>query len=143
MAEDLEADRFFARRMFRQWPQFELVAQLENGEEVTAYLLGQGIYENRDVFPLPDVLLLDLKMPRKNGIEVLKWLHAHGFGELIVVILTYSVLDTDMEECMRLGVAAYHTKTASVEIEKELPRNLLGLLEARELSGRPAASVNP
>src|SRR4051812_14313849 len=95
MADDSEDDRFFMRMALCEHPRLGVVAEVENGEEAIAYLSGAGIYGNRDEFPFPDLLLLDLKMPRFSGFEVLGWLQTHLFPDLKVVVLSGSLLDDD------------------------------------------------
>lgn len=64
---------------------------VEDGEEAIAYLSGEGEYSNREKYPLPILMLLDLKLPRKSGHEVLEWLRSQpGLRRLTVVVLTAS-----------------------------------------------------
>jgi CheY-like chemotaxis protein len=82
-----------------------------NGQEVVSYLKGEGKYFNRDEFPLPDLLLLDLKMPRMNGFEVLKWLRGQpGFAALRVLVLTSSDRIRDVNEAYQLGANSFMIK---------------------------------
>src|SRR5437660_8127834 len=68
------------------------VCEVRDGQEAIDYLEGTGQYGNRSMFPLPQLILLDLKMPRVNGLEFLKWLRQWDPGKLIpVVVLTSSV----------------------------------------------------
>jgi len=60
-----------------------------DGEEAIAYLKGEGRFVDREKFPLPRVLFLDLKMPRAGGFEVLEWVRAQpSFKDLLIVVLT-------------------------------------------------------
>src|SRR5215475_12782626 len=64
---------------------------VSNGQEAISYLKGDGKYANRAEYPLPDLFLLDLKMPRVNGFEVLQWLRSQpGLAPLRVLVLTSS-----------------------------------------------------
>jgi len=67
------------------------VLVLPNGDEAIAYFQGGGKYANRDEYPLPSLLLLDLKMPRRDGFEVLQWIRKQpALTGLRVVVLTAS-----------------------------------------------------
>src|SRR5947207_936056 len=70
--------------------QFRL-QNVHDGEAAIAYLSGAGIYADRGLYPLPSLILLDLKMPRATGFEVLQWIRAHSeLGQMPVVILSGS-----------------------------------------------------
>src|ERR1700743_1554416 len=72
MADDDEEDRMLMKLALRRAARLQLAGEAENGNEVVSYLKGQGQYSNRQAFPVPDLLLLDLKMPGKDGFEVLQ-----------------------------------------------------------------------
>lgn len=73
VADDSESDRFFLLRAFKASGIKNAVHFVESGAEVIHYLQGEGKYANRDVFPLPAIVFLDLQMPPPNGFEVLCW----------------------------------------------------------------------
>ena len=94
-----------------------------NGQEVISYLKGDGKYSNRDEYPLPDLLLLDLKMPRVNGFEVLKWLRAQsGLSALRVLVLTSSDQIRDVNEAYQLGANSFMVKPSDFEDVTQLSR---------------------
>jgi two-component system response regulator len=87
------------------------LAHVKDGAEAIDFLFAQGTYENRRDEKTPRVILLDLKMPKLNGIEVLKVIKADDRTRQIpVVVLTSSKEDPDIEECYRLGVNSYVVK---------------------------------
>src|SRR5712691_4752034 len=97
MAEDDENDVFFLERAFKQAQIANPVNRVKDGEDAIAYLQGEGVYADRNKFPLPYLMLLDLKMPRKNGFEVIQWVRAQpGLKRLPLVILTSSKEDPDI-----------------------------------------------
>ena len=82
-----------------------------DGKEAVDYLFGAGIYEGRDIEDLPQVVVLDLKLPKMNGIEVLKQIRENEVTQYLpVVVLTSSKEDRDMVETYKLGVNAYVQK---------------------------------
>src|SRR5215472_17062755 len=94
-----------------------------NGQEAIAYLKGEGKYSNRAEYPLPELMLLDLKMPRVNGLEVLKWLRAHpGLSGLRVLVLTSSDQIRDVNEAYQLGANSFLVKPTDFEDTIQLSR---------------------
>jgi CheY-like chemotaxis protein len=94
-----------------------------NGQEAISYLKGEGKYANRDEYPLPDLMLLDLKMPRVNGLEVLKWLRAQPeMAALRVLVLTSSDQIRDVNEAYQLGANSFLVKPSDFEDFTQLSR---------------------
>ena len=84
---------------------------VRDGEEAISYLCGRGIYADRQLYPLPALLLLDLKMPRKSGLEVLSWLRKHTqLRFLTVVFLTSSNSSEDIRLAYEAGANSYLVK---------------------------------
>ncbi len=100
---------------------------LTAGEEVLDYLAGAGAFSDRRRFPLPRLLLLDLKMPRKDGFEVLEWIRSKpGVRRLPVLVLTASLHQQDVERALDLGASAFLIKP--VELNR-----LIDLVKAIDL----------
>jgi CheY-like chemotaxis protein len=98
---------------------------VNDGEEVLSYLKGEGTFADRSAFPVPDLLVLDLKMPRLDGFEVVKWVRQnHRCIRLPIVMLSGSGLDEDVEEAYRLGVNSYFRKPSSITALTTLLRTL-------------------
>jgi CheY-like chemotaxis protein len=115
LVDDSADDRWFMRRALRNHPRLVLVKELGDGDQAIAYLSGQEPFADRETFPFPDVLLLDLKMPRTTGCEVLEWLQTQSFSELVVFVLSGSSLPEDIARSQQLGADGYLIKTASIE----------------------------
>jgi CheY-like chemotaxis protein len=123
LAEDEEDYVLLIRRAFEQANIRNPLQVVWNGEEAISYLKGEGRYSNRAEYPLPDLLLLDLKMPRVNGFEVLKWLRAQpGFGTLRVLVLTSSDEIRDVNEAYRLGANSFLVKPLDFQDFAQLSR---------------------
>jgi CheY-like chemotaxis protein len=87
------------------------VLEAHDGEQAIEYLLGEGKFSNRLEYPLPQVVFLDLKMPRMNGLDFLKWLRTWPPGRVIpVVVLTTSVLASDLSAAYDAGANSYLVK---------------------------------
>ena len=82
-----------------------------DGEEVIQYLGGSEPYADRDEFPLPGLLILDLKMPRTDGFEVLEWVRKQsGLRRLLVVVMTSSDEPQDVDRAYDLGANSFLRK---------------------------------
>lgn len=92
------------------------LVHLKDGAEAIDFIFAEGNYSGRKVENVPKVILLDLKMPKVDGIEVLKKIKADERTKKIpVVILTSSKEDPDIQECYRLGVNSYVVKPVQFE----------------------------
>jgi CheY-like chemotaxis protein len=82
-----------------------------DGEETMAYFAGRGAYANRNQFPLPGALFLDLRLPRRNGFEVLQWLRSRvEFNDLLIVILTGARETRYVQHAYQLGANSFIVK---------------------------------
>ena len=89
---------------------------VEDGEKAIAYLDGAGIYANRRLYPMPSLVLLDLKMPRATGFELLKWIRNHPkLGALPVLVLSGSELHDDIRRAYDHGANSYLIKPLGFE----------------------------
>ena len=129
LVDDSEDDRLFMRRALDQNPRFAVVAEVCDGEDAIEYLSGQGGFGDREKHPFPDIMLLDLKMPRKTGHEVLQWLQAHKLGGLFVVVVSGSFLPEDVARSMALGAGAYYKKNALKEEQAAMIRAIENLAD--------------
>src|SRR5262249_33105193 len=89
---------------------------VRDGAQVLAYLKGEGRYSDRSRYPFPMLLLLDLRMPKVNGFEVLTWLQTHTeAGHLPVAIMTSSADEPDIDRAYELGADSYLIKPPNAE----------------------------
>ncbi len=112
LVEDDPADVKLIRRAFTKAEVDAAVYRLSDGEEAISYLDGAPPYSNRVEHPFPAVLLIDLKLPRRNGLEVLEWLRSRDDSRrrLPVIMLTSSRHLADVNRAYDLGVNSYVTK---------------------------------
>jgi two-component system, response regulator len=92
------------------------LVHLKDGEEALDYIFCKGSFANRDSSDLPKIIILDLKMPKIDGIEVLKKIKSDVRTKVIpVVVLTSSNQTKDIQECYRLGANSYIVKPVEFE----------------------------
>jgi CheY-like chemotaxis protein len=111
LVEDNPDDELLAIRALKKNKIMNEVVVARDGAEALDYLFGTGAYEGRDTSVMPQVILLDLKLPKINGLEVLKRLRNDDRTKLLpVVVLTSSREDRDLNESYRLGANSYIRK---------------------------------
>ena len=116
LVDDSENDLILMRRAFQKAEFNNPLREVRNGEEAIAYLKGEGVYDDRDQFPIPVVMLLDLNMPRLNGFEVLAWVQTQpALKHLSIIILTASLRMEDVERAYDLGAHSFLVKPPSLE----------------------------
>lgn len=116
LVEDEEDDVLLIKRAFEKAMIPNPLYVVWNGQEAIAYLMGVGVYSNRAEFPLPDLLLLDLKMPRVDGFEVLKWVRQQpALAALRILVLTSSQDLHDVNQAYRLGANSFLVKPLDFE----------------------------
>jgi CheY-like chemotaxis protein len=115
LVEDNEDDVFFMERAFQQAGVHNPLHVVRNGEEAIEYLSGQKDFSERERYPLPDLIFLDLKMPGVNGFEVLNWMREQSL-KLPVAVLTSSPEEIDRQRAFELGAECYLLKPPSKEM---------------------------
>ena len=124
--DDQEDDILLARQAFEVVGILNPLYSLADGEEAVLYLEGFGPYANRDEFPLPDLVLLDIKMPKIDGFKVLKWIRAHSqLKSMPVVVLTNSDDAGDISKAYQLGANSYMVKPGDFSNFCEMIRSLV------------------
>ncbi len=116
MAEDDADDRLLAKDALRECGMADNLHFVENGEELLDYLQRRGKYAGQPPHPRPDVILLDLNMPRKDGREALKEIREHpDLRRVPIVVFTTSRADTDIRRVYELGANSFITKPAAFD----------------------------
>lgn len=116
VAEDDPNDIMLLRRAFYKAGVEVPIRFVRDGQEVVDYLEGKPPFEDPHESPIPTLLLLDLKMPRLNGFEVLEWLHRQAFlHRLPVVIFSASSEPEDRRRAYSLGAGSYVVKPQDPE----------------------------
>jgi CheY-like chemotaxis protein len=111
VAEDEDNDFFLLERALFHHSREVVLIRVHDGAEAMEYLSGKDGYSDRQRFPLPDLVLLDLKMPRVGGLEVLRWMRNDPrFRPLIVVILSSSKQESDVNQAYGSGANSYLKK---------------------------------
>jgi CheY-like chemotaxis protein len=140
LVEDDPNDVLLIERAFRRANLANPLRVVGDGEAALAYLSGELPYADRDRYPMPLMILLDLKLPRKSGLEVLAWLRQQpGLKRLPVVVLTSSREASDINRAYDLGANSYLVKPVDFDALLDMVKNLnlywLLLNEKPEVSG--------
>ncbi|MEG4046412.1 response regulator [Microcoleus sp. Pol17_C1] len=144
LVEDNPVDILLMQRAFRNETFANTSLQIvRDGDAAVFYLNGDGEYSDRDRYPLPAIILLDLKLPRRSGHEVLVWLRQQPeLKRLPVVMLTSSRQTPDVKRAYDLGVNSYLVKPVGFASLLEMMQsfneywlNYTELPEPREFSG--------
>lgn len=121
LVEDREDDVLMLRRSFQKAGISNPIQVVRDGEEAISYLLGTGKYADRVEFPLPELILLDLKMPKIDGFEVLRWLRSQrNFSGVRVVVLSSSESIQDVNLAYNLGANSFLVKPTNFNSFVEL-----------------------
>ena len=124
LIEDDENDAFFFERALRKAAVSHPLRVVHDGQEAIHYLGGSGSYTDREAHPLPRLVVLDLNLPVKHGIDVLKWMRARPeTANTVVVVLTSSTDVLDRHEAYTFGANSYLVKPAD-------PNQLIVITEA-------------
>lgn len=125
LVEDNPDDVALTLRALKQNNIRNEVVVARDGAEALDYLFGKGIYANRDVAVFPQVILLDLKLPKVDGLEVLRQIRSNPKTKLLpVVILTSSKEEQDLVDGYKTGANSYIRKPVNFEQFVEAVKNL-------------------
>jgi CheY-like chemotaxis protein len=118
--EDDPGDALLIRRAFQKAGCDPFICR--NTSEATAYLLGSGMYSDRRLYPLPDILITDLRLGQDSGIKLLSWLRSTHLKDLPVVVLSGAATPGDILAVQRL-------KAERVLIKPSNPDDLFAMLQ--------------
>jgi CheY-like chemotaxis protein len=143
LIEDDPADARLIQRALGKLGLTDVVTRLNNGEDAVSYLRGDEPFENRRSYPLPSLILLDIKLPRRNGFEVLQWLRkqADVLRRTPVVMLTSSRHAVDVNRAYDLGANSYLVKPESYDQLAELGRRIKEYWMGTNENPLPAATL--
>lgn len=137
VAEDNPDDALLLRRAIDKAGVVARVKIVSDGEEMLLYLQGLGAYSNRATSPLPSIIILDLKMPRKSGLEVLQWISENPAVSVVpTIVLSASNLEGDVRAAYDLGANTYFVKPTTFDELVETMRML-------EKYWKKAAKIRP
>jgi CheY-like chemotaxis protein len=135
LVEDEENDALLVQMAFQQNHLLNPVQWARDGLEALAYLNGDKEYSDRKKHPFPEVMILDLKMPRMSGLELLTWIREHPqFRVIPTIVMTSSSQDLDIEQAYNLGANTYMVKPCSFD---ELAKMVRAAHEYWSLSVKP------
>lgn len=111
LAEDDPQQAEQARRAFKRFCFVNPIFIVSDGTEVLSYLLGEGKYADRNEYPLPALLLIDLRMQRMHGFDVIRWVRAHPqFKDLPIVVLSASEDLREVNQAYAMGATSFMMK---------------------------------
>jgi CheY-like chemotaxis protein len=111
LIEDSEDDIFMIKMACQRTGIPHLLRVVTDGDMAVSYLSGKEVYADRTTHPMPDVIFLDIKMPKRDGHEVLQWIRSQpALKNIPVVMLTGSSHPADIDRAYKLGVTSYLQK---------------------------------
>ena len=127
IVDDSDNDILMVRRALQKGRILNPLIAVRSGEEAVQYLAGEGNYRNREEYPLPELVLLDLKMTGLDGFDVLKWIREQpALKGLRVVVLTSSDRVYDVNQAYALGANSFLVKPSGFENFSELIQSMSG-----------------
>jgi len=146
LVEDNEADVLFFKRAVAKTTAGVPLEVVMNGVDAVQHLSGAGPYADRSLHPLPSLVILDLKLPRMSGLEVLGWMGTQpALRAVRTIVLTSSSEESDIRRATALGAVGYVVKPVEFAALQEVVASIVAFWKdpdgARALLARHAASA--
>lgn len=137
LVEDDPDDALITQRVLKGVQVDYRIIHLGDGEQAIHYLGGKGEYADRQKYPLPGLVLLDLKMPRITGLEVLAWLQERpDLAHIPVIVLTGSVYEEDHHRARALGAVGFEVKPVGLNALSDIIKRVVEkFVTAKEMTG--------
>ena len=143
LVEDDRDDIFIFRRALKAARITNPLVVVRNGQEATEYLSYDGEYADKEKYPLPFVIFLDLKLPYLDGFEVLSWIRSQpGLKSIVVVVLTGSDETRDHQKAYTLGARSYLVKPPEPQDILQFLDSMTSYWGGRTSSGWPVLMEN-
>ena len=125
VVDDDEEDVYLIRRAFGKRRSIDTIRHVPDGPSLFAYLGGEGKYSDQEAWPRPQLILMDINMPRENGFELLRRLREdRELAPIPVIMLSTSTADTDIAEAYRLGANSFINKPATSDGMRQVARHV-------------------
>jgi CheY-like chemotaxis protein len=125
VVEDDKDDVFFLQFAFEEAGISNPLRVLTDGQQVIDYLAGKEQYGDREQFPFPGLMLLDLQLPVRKGLDVLRWIRQQPeLATLLVVVLSSSSESCDIDEAYRLGARSFLVKPSNIAGRLDLAKTI-------------------
>jgi two-component system response regulator len=144
LVDDDANDVFLLRHAMKKAGLTNPMQVVSDGQEAIDYLKGAGKFADRETFPVPILLLMDLKLPYVMGLDVLRWIRTQPGMPLIVVMLTASAEGSDIAEAYQLGANAFLTKPSEANKLEDMVKAIKAFwLTHNTLPSEPSARSLP
>jgi CheY-like chemotaxis protein len=125
LVEDEPSDVFLMKRALKAAQIPNPLQVVGDGQEAINYLAGDGKFSDRTQYPIPSIVFLDLKLPYKNGFDVLTWIREQPYLEqTLVMVLTSSSEERDIAQCYKLGARTFLVKPPNAAMLTKLMASL-------------------
>ena len=143
LVDDDPHDVILIRLAFRKVGIIDPIELVNGGAEAIRYLRGEGSYQDRHRFPLPTLVLLDLKMPQTSGFDVLQWIRGQpSLNKTTVVVMTGSTENEDIQRAYYLGADSYLVKPAKFSDLVKMMHSLKEHCSSSRLKAMDGADVS-
>jgi CheY-like chemotaxis protein len=136
LVDDSEGEALFVKRMLRDAGLEDPIFHIQDPEEALRYFGGEGVYSSRERFPIPDIVLLDLGMPKVDGYAILSWIRSRPeMGRVAVIVLTGEVDPKKVKMAYQLGATSFLAKSATMEEFRHFVTFFRGFARLNRLKG--------